>query len=709
MRILIFTLLSLMSFVRTFAQISNLEMQVGNQKNIIPITQIDSITYENDGTSYYQIVWNKEQKYKSKVSDICQASFPTTGILYNNFEAKEYGVENGIINSLGQYAAIGIDTISNNGAVIVIGDVKEDTPQITIHIDSLKLVRYVYSEGIIYRYFYGQNDFTVLTLNEQGDSLNCKTYTYSQLQESRSKKYFTKKIGGTISNSGWFNLFSLIDMSTSMSRESLLTNWASMQHNPWLSLGGDIWGFAKGNWYSKALILLKWLDGIWNSYVFRGASIVTLPHKELSIDAVNLSCSIMGLKKIPRIKNFEAYAICSMNLRAKSGISGAPTNQYMNWQTQTRNINSDGIQNFDFSNLLLESQYEYYPKLNLAWTEAEASIWVKLSDDIVPDIEDWTITTEEHKSFQTLKGDEGVFFTSKPSAVTEDAHYVTVTSAVVGCVFTNTPNSASCGVEYTDGKQIRTIVSENQDGENFIAINKITRNTTYTYKAFVRTPYKTYYGKEMTFTTKEPSCSTGDVLSSTDKSVLLKCYYYDVEDDECECGVTISHDNDTKIILTSRTEGGHNIEISGLLPSTTYNYWAFVNVDGEPINGEVKSFTTNPPDISGTWTCKETHYKFNNVNYPYYTTYTVTLNEDGSVSCSDTSGIVSSSWTFKSNGEVEFEFMDLATQMANSGKKWKGNIDDMNNPRKITGYTNRWNYNQNGFFNGDAVEFEMTR
>ena len=86
-----------------------------------------------------------------------------------------------------------------------------------------------------------------------------------------------------------------------------------------------------------------------------------------------------------------------------------------------------------------------------------------------------------------------------------------------------------------------------------------------------------------------------------------------------------------------------------------------------------------------------------------------TLNEDGSVSCSDTSGIISSSWTFKSNGEVEFEFMDLATQTANSGKKWKGNIDDMDNPQKITGYTNRWNYNQNGFFNGDAVEFEMTR
>ena len=223
-------------------------------------------------------------------------------------------------------------------------------------------------------------------------------------------------------------------------------------------------------------------------------------------------------------------------------------------------------------------------------------------------------------------------------------------------------------------------------------------------------PYTNRYleGEEKSFTTEEPTCTTGLCENVTDKSAMVKCSYHNIPED-AECGVLLSWNDGQMTIPASSSEGEQTINIAGLKANTIYNYNAYIKYNDEYYNGNVESFTTNPPDISGTWTCKETHYRFSNINFPYYTTYTVTLNEDGSVSCSDTSGIISSSWTFKSNGEVEFEFMDLATQTANSGKKWKGNIDDMDNPQKITGYTNRWNYNQNGFFNGDAVEFEMTR
>ena len=223
-------------------------------------------------------------------------------------------------------------------------------------------------------------------------------------------------------------------------------------------------------------------------------------------------------------------------------------------------------------------------------------------------------------------------------------------------------------------------------------------------------PYTNRYleGEEKSFTTEEPNCTTGLCENVTDKSAMVKCSYHNIPED-AECGVLLSWNDGQMTIPASSSEGEQTINIAGLKANTIYNYNAYIKYNDEYYNGNVESFTTNPPDISGTWTCKETHYRFSNINFPYYTTYTVTLNEDGSVSCSDTSGIISSSWTFKSNGEVEFEIMDLATQTANSGKKWKGNIDDMDNPQKITGYTNRWNYNQNGFFNGDAVEFEMTR
>ena len=222
---------------------------------------------------------------------------------------------------------------------------------------------------------------------------------------------------------------------------------------------------------------------------------------------------------------------------------------------------------------------------------------------------------------------------------------------------------------------------------------------------------KSIYGEEKKFTIGLIECGVGEPQNVTDKSADLECTYSNIPEGAI-CGVKVVNTTTKEEMKISNgtTEGTRITKVAGLKPNTDYAYTGYVTykgVDYPSWNGG--GFTTLPPDISGTWTCKETHYKFSNINFPYYTTYTVTLNEDGSVSCSDTSGIISSSWTFKSNGEVEFEIMDLATQTANSGKKWKGNIDDMDNPQKITGYTNRWNYNQNGFFNGDAVEFEMTR
>jgi len=699
-KILFFMVVFLVSFIQAFAQVQNIEINFRGEKSFIPIAVIDSITHENDGISYNQFIWNKGYKCKINVNDIEQVSFPKEDVSYNNFAAKEHGIENGIINSLGQYAAIGKDSISNNGAVIIIGDINKSEPQIIVHVDSLKLIRYVYCDSIVCRYFYGEKDFTILTLNENGDSLNCETYTYSQLQQFQTKARSATRTGGTISNSGWFNLFTLIDMSKSikgpnggLDDKSLLSNWVSMQYNPLLSFGGDIAGFIMGNLYARALILLKWFDNIWNFWVFRGASIVTLPHEELKIDAVRLGCQITGLNKIPKIRNFEAYTVCSMKMRAISGYSGADPDEYMRWKIQERNVNSDGIQNFEFSNLLLESQYEYYPQLNLAWTEAQASAWVELSDDIMPDIEDWTVVTEEHKSFQSIRGDKGSFFTTKPSATTEKPYYVYATNATVGCSFYNVPNNALCGIEYSDGSQVKSISVSNKEGESFPVINGLQPNTTYTYRAFVQTKYKKYYGKKKTFTTKYPSCSTGELVSKTDKSAVIKCYYTDVEDDGFECGVVISSDNNTRKISTSSTEGKHEIPISGLSPATTYNYWAYVDIDGEIINGEVKSFTTNLPDISGTWSCTETYYLHQNYDNPQYKSYPIVLNKNGTVSIDGKSDYISSSWQLRSDGTLNIDITDAMIGDWINGIKFYLEVDDIKNPTKITGARCGWSVN----------------
>ena len=712
MRRLQILIMSFLVFVlQVSAQVHDIEISTNGDTRIIPTTLIDSITFRHDGTSYKQYIWHNGCESKMDVNDVEHVSFLKNNVTYNNFTAKEYGIENGLINSIGQYAIVGKDTISNNGAVILIGDINNGNPQITVHVDSLKLIRYVCCDSLVSRYLYGEDDLTILTLNKDGDSISCKIYTYNELKRIQTKARRIYRAGGTISNSGWFELFSLVDLGLSINSPTL-SGWASLQHNPYLSFVGDVGEFAKGNLLTKALILLKWFDNIWSAYVFKGASIQTLPHEELSIDAVRLKCNIMGLETIPRIKNLEASALCSMKMRAVSGISGAPSNQYMKWEVQERDINKDGEQHFDFSNLLLESQYEYYPQLNLVWTEAKASIWVKISDDVIPDIDDWKVVTEEHRNFQSIRGEEGIFFTAKPIVTTEDPYYVEVTSATVGCVFANVPDNALYGIEYSDGNEKKTVSASVKEGESFPILNGLQPNTNYTYRAYVQTKYKTYYGKEKSFKTKFPSCSTGDLVSATDKSAVVKCYYADVEEVDVECGVMISSDNDTRKITTSRTGGKHEISLSGLSPATTYNYWAYVELDGNPINGEVKSFTTNPPDISGTWTCTEEYYFAWDKNYenPQYKDYPIILGKDGTVSIDGKSDYISSSWSYEANGRLTIKVMNMATSNLNSGFDINLTADEAKIPKKFTGAINNWSFNSTvGYVSRGGHSVVLTR
>lgn len=159
------------------------------------------------------------------------------------------------------------------------------------------------------------------------------------------------------------------------------------------------------------------------------------------------------------------------------------------------------------------------------------------------------------------------------------------------------------------------------------------------------------YGDRKSFTDQTPTCSTGEVLSTAEKSAIVKCSYSGA--DGFECGVMVSSESDIKSFPTSGEDGERSVNLSGLSPATTYNYWAYVNVDGEPINGVVKSFTTKDrdiPDLTGTWTFNQTYLGANTVyvnlklkekgsNYATYTasgfygviTFKCTVSSDGSV------------------------------------------------------------------------------
>lgn len=186
--------------------------------------------------------------------------------------------------------------------------------------------------------------------------------------------------------------------------------------------------------------------------------------------------------------------------------------------------------------------------------------------------------------------------------------------------------------------------------------------------------------------------------------------------------------------LQERFASRFAVNVSGLQAATTYYYRAYLKIKADKYAasplvikydngsheeegydslkptetyGDIKNFTTELPDIAGTWTCKETHYYANHV--PYEVTYSLTFNKNRTVIHSEYNDLPSSSWGLSTDGKVVVDIMTLASQTVNSGKKWNGSVDNIKNPTKITGYTATWNFNQNGFYQGDSYAFEMTR
>ena len=211
------------------------------------------------------------------------------------------------------------------------------------------------------------------------------------------------------------------------------------------------------------------------------------------------------------------------------------------------------------------------------------------------------------------------------------------------------------------------------------------------------------YGKTVSYKTP---CPSGQIISVEDRksnSAVLKCQFSNVESG-VECGIIISNDegyNEKQAV--SNTEEEQLVTISGLEPFTEYTCTPYVKLtksEGAEYykEGNGKTFKTLPPDISGTWTCTEKDES-----------YSIILHSDGSASCSKYEDIVRGTWQLNNNGTLFVDLMLIATNTFNHGRCWQGTVDNMKNPRKVTGYSYNWNYNHIGYFEGGPINMVMTR
>ena len=303
------------------------------------------------------------------------------------------------------------------------------------------------------------------------------------------------------------------------------------------------------------------------------------------------------------------------------------------------------------------------------------------------------------------------------SGITSNENKLNIDVAISG--YESWYNNIECGVvvkeksnfapKYTDGASIQPVT---KNGDYVFVEGGIQINTTYSCRPFVidknrASLWKGFigdmvgplvrYGKVQDIEI-HCSVSTGDCVSTTETSATVKCSYTNVSG--LECGVCISSDDETQEFPANGMDGEQEINLSGLRPATTYNYWAYVNVDGETINGQVKSFTTDLPDVTGTWTCKETHGDS-------ITTYTVTLHEDGTVATSSSSleNYKYKSWSRSAKG-LSVRFIWFSGDM---GHDLSITFDDPTNPIKGKGKAVVWTISSWGISHETSYSLEMTR
>lgn len=195
---------------------------------------------------------------------------------------------------------------------------------------------------------------------------------------------------------------------------------------------------------------------------------------------------------------------------------------------------------------------------------------------------------------------------------TVDARHVTFTSAQCA-------GSASCladiykyGICYSPDKAEPTIGDEKKEtdisgvdgyGRFEMTLSELKSGKSYHYRAYQLLEDGTViYGEVKDFVTA--SCATGSSYPDEDGAVCYGQYIASPEASPVpeEFGIFYGIDNMVKMPATNfeSANGAFSVVLSGLEAGKTYQYQAYVTVDGETCFGEVKTFVTKKT-IYGTW------------------------------------------------------------------------------------------------------------
>ena len=253
-----------------------------------------------------------------------------------------------------------------------------------------------------------------------------------------------------------------------------------------------------------------------------------------------------------------------------------------------------------------DSRYDYYR--TIPKSKATLYGYVKYGED--------KYAYEEPKDYP-------LEYTFHPTAYVDDviADSITATSAQFEYGFDDVPRTGKCFVAYQSVKDEEPIIREvSYTEKDTIKVADLYPETTYDYWAYVVYAGETYRDLEgkKSFTTLTPSAyvekADEEKITTTSAQVV---YGFKNVPENAKCFITIrskidgtsetgeeTHSSYSQNYSVSNTEKG-TYEFTGLNPSTTYTYFAYIEYEEDLWSSDIESFKTKtpPPPVATTGDC----------------------------------------------------------------------------------------------------------
>ena len=578
------------------------------EKNILT-SEIDSITFYNDGKDFLQNIWCNNVFVQNNIKSLDSILVISAPYEYRIFEKKNDGID-AIITSTGDFCTLQEIDNRNESIVAIWGNnIFKDYNYALI--DSSGFINTIIIKDNTYDIIYGIDSIGIIKNNNWYCNVSYEDLDNDNIQQANQRKasWVTRnpvyKTLNTINNIiGWFKepskkLFLEYIKRYGMGNQTINNILAEIADFDYLTLF---------EWWDR------WLDYDY----FGNASIITLDPVKRSSCNYDLSCKVnIPLEETPFFRANKALGVsCSysltMVLKDKS-IMGKE-------QSETRHLLDKETYTFNFANLDIQTSYSYEPRLDVEYQISDKAYFLSIG---VPENK-----IKPRVFRRSIYGEEKDLYTGTIGCSVNDANNFTENSADIECTYSNVPDAAQCGVKVTKASEVNT-----SDG-----------------------------------------------------------HFYE---------------NGSK-------DGTRTVIVGGLEPCTEYAYIGCVKYKGkEYTSWNAGGFSTTPPDITGTWGCRETHYDRTGV--PYYTVYSITIKSDGTISYTNSDGSNhqidgGSSWGFSCNGTVNLYALDFVMDSYLHWQSWTGTVDNVKNPRKITGEMRPGNWNSViGTIENDSYYFEMTR